>query len=215
MKLILTGATGMVGEGVLMECLQNNEVTEVLMVNRKPSPLKHSKLRETIASDFTKLDAVEEQLKGYDACFYCAGISSVGLDEEKYSHITYTTTMAFAEKLAALNPNMVFDFVTGAHTDSSEKGKIMWARIKGKTENDLMRLPFKGQYNFRPGFMKPFKEQQNVKTIYKPIIWLFPKILPKQSLTLQQVAQAMINTVTKGYEKQVLEIADIKILANR
>lgn len=213
MKVIITGATGMVGEGVLFECLENVAVKEVLIVNRRHYDLQHPKLKELIVSDFTKPEDFEIQLSGYDACFYCAGISSVGMKEEKYNHITYETTMAFARQLAKWNPDMVFNFVSGGHTDSTEKGKIMWARIKGKTENALMKLPFKAQYNFRPGFMKPFKQQKNVKAIFKPVIWIFPILLPKLSLTLKQVGQAMINAVQKGYPKQVLEITDIKILA--
>jgi uncharacterized protein YbjT (DUF2867 family) len=213
MKIIITGATGMVGEGVLFECLENPIVKEVLIVNRRHYDMEHPKLKELLVNDFTKLEGLENQLSNYDACFYCAGISSVAMNEEKYNYITYETTMAFAEQLVKLNPNMVFNFVSGGHTDSTEKGKLMWARIKGKTENALMKLPFKAQYNFRPGFMKPFKQQKNVKTLFKPIIWLFPILLPKISLTLKQVGQAMINAVLKGYPKQVLEIADIKILA--
>lgn len=213
MKVIITGATGMVGEGVLLGCLENPAVKEILIVNRRHYDLQHTKLKELIVGDFTKLEGFEDQLSNYDACFYCAGISSVGMNEEKYNYITYETTMAFAQQLVKWNPNMVFNFVSGAHTDSTEKGKMMWARVKGKTENALMKLPFKAQYNFRPGFMKPFKQQKNVKALFKPLIWLFPILLPKISLTLEQVAQAMINTVLKGYPKQVLEISDIKALA--
>lgn len=213
MKVIITGATGMVGEGVLLECLQNPAVTKILMVNRKPSPLKHPKLEELIVPDFMKLEQQAQSLGGYDACFYCAGISSVGLNEADYTRITYDTTLAFAEVLAAIHPDMVFTFVSGGHTDSSEKGRIMWARVKGKTENALMRLPFKGEYNFRPGFMKPFKEQKNIKTFFKIIIPLFPILFPKKSLTMQQIGQAMINAVQRGYPKSILEIEDIKEFA--
>lgn len=213
MKVILTGATGMVGEGVLMECLDNYAVKKVLMVNRKPSAIKHPKLEELIVLDFMQLDRYSEILKNYDACFYCAGVSSVGLNEIKYTYVTYDTTLAFARTLSEINPNMVFNFVTGSHTDTSENGKVMWARVKGKTENDLMKLPFRGQYNFRPGLMKPFKGQQNVKTFFKIIIPLFPILFPKKSLTLKDVGQAMINAVKEGYPKQILEIEDIKILA--
>jgi len=214
MKVIITGATGMVGEGVLLECLQNENVSQVLIVGRKHYDLNHLKLKELLVADFLEIEKHSETLKGYDACFYCAGISSVGMDEQKYTHITYDTTLHFAKTLAGLNPNMVFDFVSGGHTDSSEKGKIMWARVKGKTENDLMRLPFKGQYNFRPSFMKPFEGQKNVRWFFKPLIWLYPFIFPSQSLTLSQVGKAMINTVFKGYSKQILEIEDIKLLSS-
>jgi uncharacterized protein YbjT (DUF2867 family) len=214
MNIILTGATGMVGEGVLLECLENPAVTKILMINRKPSPIKHFKLSELIVPDFMKLEKYSDSLKGYDACFFCAGISSVGMNEEKYTHITYNTTLHFAQVLAELNTHMVFTYVSGAYTDSTEKSKVMWARVKGRTENDLMKLPFKGVYNFRPGFMKPFKGQKNVKAILKPIIAVFPLLFPKRSLTLKEVGQAMINVVQRGYSKQVLEIADIKFLAD-
>jgi uncharacterized protein YbjT (DUF2867 family) len=183
------------------------------MVNRRSSPIKHAKLKELIVPDFMHMEGYTDALTGYDACFYCAGISSIGMKEAEYTYITHDTTLHFAKQLAAFNPTMVFSYVSGSQTDSSEKGKSMWARVKGRTENDLMKLPFKGAYNFRPGFMKPFKEQQNIKPVIKLIIPLFPILFPKKSLTLKQVGQAMINTVLKGYPKQVLEIEDIKILA--
>jgi len=215
MKIILTGATGMVGEGVLLECLENPEVEKVLMVNRKPSPLKHSKLKELIIPDFMKLDGHDQELSGYDGCFYCAGVSSIGMSEEKYSLITHDTTLHFARKVAALNENMVFTFVTGSGTDSSEKGNIMWARVKGRTENHLLELPFRAVYNFRPGVMSPFKGQQNVHTIYKPFIYLFSLFLPKKILSLKEVGQAMINAVIVGFPKNNLEISDIRALSKR
>jgi nucleoside-diphosphate-sugar epimerase len=212
LKVIITGATGMVGEGVLLHSLQSDEIAEVLMINRKPYALSHPKLKELLVADFNKLADYSDQLTGYDACFYCAGISSVGMNEEDYTRITYTTTLNFAKALHAINPGMVFNFVTGTHTDTN--GGQMWARVKGKTEEALMALGFKGQYNFRPGFMKPVKGQQNVRWFFRPIIAIFPYILPKQSLTLHQVGQAMINTITKGYDKGILEISDIRQLAN-
>ncbi|MRG47284.1 NAD-dependent epimerase/dehydratase family protein [Chitinophaga sp. SYP-B3965] len=213
-KVIITGATGMVGEGVLLECLDHPDVQQVLMVNRKPSTLKHPKLKECIVPDFFQLNDVTDQLTGYDACFYCAGISSRGLDEAAYSRITYDTTLHFAITLADLNPGMIFSHISGSHTDSSEKGRIMWARVKGKTENALMKLPFKKAYNFRPGFMKPTAGQQNVKGFYKVLSSLYPLMkLIFPAITLREVGLAMINSVLKGYPKQVLEIEDIKLLA--
>lgn len=214
MKIVLTGATGMVGEGVLFECLENPEVTEILLVSWKHYDITHPKLKELLAPDFMKLEGFENQLSGYDGCFYCAGISSVGMDEARYTSITYDTTLNFAGKFLELNPDSVFTFVSGAHTDSSEKGKVMWARVKGKTENALVKLPFRGAYNFRPGFMKPFKGQKNVKPIFKPVIFIYPFLFPKKSLTLKEVGQAMINAVKKGYPKNILEIEDIKKLAS-
>jgi len=213
MKVILTGSTGMVGEGVLIECLENNAVTEVLMVNRRHFSMQHAKLKELIVPDFTKLESFSQQLTGYDGCFFCAGVTSIGKSEGEYTYLTYDTTMAFASALSKLNPGMVFTYVSGTSTDSTEKGKLMWARVKGKTENDLMKLPFKGVYNFRPGVMKHFPQQKNVKSFFKPVISLVSFVLPKQVLTLKQVGQAMINAVAKGYPKHVLEISDIRELA--
>ena len=215
-KIILTGSTGMVGEGVLFTCLDHPDVKEVLMVNRKPYPASHTKLKECIIPDFLQLDGFTDKLSGYDACFYCAGISSRGLNEEVYSQITYDTTLNFANKLVTLNPGMVFGHISGSHTDSSEKGKIMWARVKGKTENALMKMPFMKVFNFRPGLMKPTEGQKNVKGYYKIISRLYPflsTIFPKNSSTLREVGLAMINSVIKGYPKQILEIEDIKKLA--
>ena len=215
-KVVITGATGMVGEGVLMECLAHPDIIQVLMVNRKHNSMQHPKLKECIVPDFLNLDQFTDQLTGYDACLYCAGISSRGLKEPEYSHITYDTAIHFAQKLVSLNPGMVFSHVSGALTDSSEIGSIMWARVKGKTENALMRLPFKMVYNFRPGFMKPTPGQKNVKSYYKIISWLYPvlrAVFPNQVSTMGEVGQAMINSVLKGYSKQILEIKDIKVLA--
>jgi uncharacterized protein YbjT (DUF2867 family) len=216
MKVIITGATGLVGEGVLMECLEHPDVEQVLMVNRKHYSTVHPKLKELIVSDFFDLTEVTEQLSGYDACFFCAGISSLGMKEPEYTHITYDLTMHFAETLVRLNREMIFDFVSGNSTDSSEKGNIMWARVKGKTENALLKLPFKKVYNFRPGFMKPTKGQKNVKGYYKVIAFIYPllhALMSDRGCTLRVVGLAMINSVLKGYPKPVLEIKDIKKLA--
>ncbi len=215
-KVILTGATGMVGEGVLLECLEHPAIEQVLLVSRKPFHAKHPKLRECIVPDFLNLDEVASQLTGYDACFYCAGISSAGMSELEYSHITYDITIHFAETLASRNPQMVFCYVSGGHTDSSEKGRIMWARVKGRTENTLLTLGFRKVYNFRPGFMKPTSGQQNIKWYYKVIGGLYPLLrllLPSQVSTMREVGLAMINSVLKGYPKQTLEIKDINALA--
>ena len=211
LKVIITGATGMVGEGVLLHCLQSDEIAEVLMINRKPYNLSHPKLRELLVSDFNKLAEYDSQLQGFDACFYCAGVSSVGKNEADYTRITYDTTLYFAKVLYAIKPDMVFNFITGALTKTD--GSQMWQRVKGRTEDALMALGFKGQYNFRPGFMEPVKGQKNVRWFFKPFIAILPILIPKQSLTLDQVGQAMINTITRGYEKQVLEIRDIRELA--
>lgn len=211
-KVIITGATGMVGEGVLMECLNHPSITAVLSVSRKPSGRSHPKLKEYIVPDFLALQADDEKLKGYDACFFCAGISSIGKKEEEYARITYDTTIHFAKVLAAQNREMTFIYVSGASTDSTEKGRIMWARVKGKTENDLLKLPFSGVHNFRPGFMKATPGQQNLLPLYKYIGWTFPffkMIMPNKVSTLKQVGQAMINCVLTASGKQVMEVKDI------
>ncbi|WP_185290637.1 NAD-dependent epimerase/dehydratase family protein [Chryseobacterium lactis] len=212
-KIILTGATGMVGEGVLMECLENPNVSEILSISRKPSGKKHPKLKEYLVPDFLSIDRNDENLKGYDACFFCAGISSVGMNEEDYTKITYDTTIHFAEAVLNQNQDMVFNYVSGASTDSTESGKLMWARVKGRTENTLKKMNFKEAYNFRPGFMKPVDGQLNVKWFFKPFIWIFPVFLPTKSLTLHEVGRAMINVTHKGYPTATLEIRDIKNLA--
>jgi len=212
-KVIITGATGMVGEGVLFECLQNPTVSEVLIINRRHYELQHPKLKELIVPDFFQLSQFADSIKEYDACFFCAGVSSVGMKEDKYTRITYDTTMAFAKSLLAVNSDLVFTYVSGSHTDSSEKGKLMWARVKGRTENELAKLPFKAEYNFRPGAMLPFAGQKNWKAIYKFIVKIIKAFSPKNVLTMQEVGQAMINVVTAGYPKNILEITDIKKLA--
>lgn len=154
MKVIITGSTGMVGEGVLLKCINNEHVTDILLLNRKHHPITDSKVKEIIVKDFMQAEGIQDTLQGYDACFFCAGISSVGLKEDIYKHITYDITMHVAKILSTVNPAMTFIYVSGSGTDSSEKGKLMWARVKGKTENDLLQLPFKAVYNFRPGIMR-------------------------------------------------------------
>jgi hypothetical protein len=212
---IITGATGMVGEGVLLECLAHPDVESILIINRKPLGMTHPKLRETIVTDFFALEPLTRELTGYNACFFCLGISSVGISREEYRHITFDLTLSVAQVLERLHPGMTFCYVTGAGTDSSEKGRSAWARVKGATENALLRL-FKNAYMFRPGFMKTTPGQKNIKGWYKYIAWLYPigrKLYPAGFCTLQEVGQAMINTVLKGYPKRVLEVPDIVALA--
>ena len=214
-KTIITGATGMVGEGVLLECLNHPDVEQVLVINRKPGGVSHPKLREIIHVEFFNLAPIERQLTGFNACFFCLGVSSVGMSKEEYKHITYDLTLNMAQLLAKLNPEMTFCYVTGAGTDSSEQGRIAWARVKGATENALIRL-FKQAYMFRPGFMKATPGQKNVKNYYKLFSWLYPigrALYPAGFCTLQEVGLAMINAVSKGYPKQILEVKDIVKLA--
>jgi uncharacterized protein YbjT (DUF2867 family) len=218
-RIILTGATGFVGEGVLLACLADLHVKEVLMVNRNAyQGVSHPMLRECIVPDFFNLQNIPDDLIRYNACFYCSGISSSGMKEVDYTRITFDTTLFFANRLLTANPNMVFCHISGNLADSSEKGKIMWARVKGKTENALMRLAFKQVYNFRPGFMEPTPGQQNIKPYYKTISRLYPVLhwlFPNQVSTMQQVGKALINSVLIGYNKPILEIKDIKLLADK
>ncbi|MGN6292981.1 MAG: NAD-dependent epimerase/dehydratase family protein, partial [Chitinophagaceae bacterium] len=157
MKVIITGTTGMVGEGVLHVCLQDPRIESVLIINRKTLGRTHPKLKEILHADFYDLSAIENDLRGYDACFFCLGVSSIGMKEPDYYKVTYTLTLHVANTLVRLNPGMSFSYISGAGTDSSEKGRSMWARVKGKTENDLMKLPFRQVFAFRPGFIKPIK----------------------------------------------------------
>ncbi len=214
-KPIITGATGMVGEGVLLECLNHPDVEQVLVINRKPGGVSHPKLREIIHADFFNLAPIEAQLIGFNACFFCLGVSSVGMSKEEYKHITYDLTLNVGQLLSKLNPEMTFCYVTGAGTDSSEQGRIAWARVKGATENALMRL-FKRSFMFRPGFMKATQGQKNLKNSYKLFAWVYPigrVVYPAGFCTLQEVGRAMINAASKGYPKQILEVKDIVELA--
>ena len=168
MRVILTGVTGMVGEGVLLECLENDAVEQVLSVSRKPTNHTHPKLEQLVLADFRETSDVEAKLTGYDACFYCAGVSSVGMSEADHSLVAYDTPVAFAMTLARLNPNLVLTHVTGARTDGTEQGSVMWARVKGRAENALTRLPLKGVYNFRPGLMTPKPGQKHSSRLAEP-----------------------------------------------
>ena len=215
MKIIITGTTGMVGEGILLECLNLPQITEILSVSRKPTGITHPKLKEYIVADFLTLQVNDQNLKGYDACFFCAGVSSVGMKEDEYRLITYDTTLNFA---TALNPNpqISFVYISGGGTDSSEKGRMMWARVKGKTENDLMKLPFKQVFGFRIGFLIPANGQKKVLKYYKYIGWLSPflkLIVPNIISSMKQVALAMIYVSKNGYVRNVIYVKDIRRMA--
>jgi len=214
-KAIITGASGMVGEGVLHESLLNPNVEYVLVIGRRSCGVTHPKLKEIIHADFFDLSAIKDQLKGYNACFFCLGVSSVGMKEKDYHRLTYDLTMHMATLLAELNPDMNFCYVSGAGTDSTEHGKMMWARVKGQTENDLLKLPFKA-YMFRPGFMRPIRGLQHAHKFYAYINWAYPvlrRLLPNYVITLQELGLSMINAALYGYEKPVLEVKDIVALA--
>ena len=208
----------MVGEGVLHECLSHPAIKEILIINRRPAGITHPKLKAIIHTNFYDLSPIENQLKGYDACFFCLGVSSVGMKEDKFYELTYTLTMHVAETLSGINPGSTFCYISGSGTDSSEKGRLMWARVKGKTENDLMKLPFGHVYNFRPGILKATAEAKNTLSFYKYFAWLLPvvKLLAPNFISdLKDLGVAMINAATKGYEKNILEVKDINALAKR
>jgi hypothetical protein len=217
-KVILFGATGMVGEGVLLETLKHKNVESILVIGRRPCMVTHDKLKELIHQDFFDYSPIAEKLKGYNACFFCLGVSSMGMKEREYARITYDLTMQAAATLSRLNPEMTFCYVSGTGTDSTEQGKMMWARVKGKTENDLKKMPFKSVFLFRPGLMKPTKGQKNVKPIFKAAGSMYPllKVLsPKNVCTLEDVGLAMIHASEIGYHKNILENMDITHLAKQ
>jgi len=208
----------MVGEGVLHECLLNDDVEKILLVNRKPCGTKHIKITEIIHDNFFNLTPIEGLLKGYNACFFCLGVTSINKNEEDYYRLTYTLTIYFAGILQMLNPDMTFCYVSGKGTDSSEKGKTMWAGIKGKTENKLMNMNFKKSYNFRPGYLHPTKGLIHSHTFYKWIGFMYPLlrlVFPSYVSSLKELGIAIINSVTKGYEKQILEVKDIIELSGK
>jgi hypothetical protein len=216
-RVIVFGATGMVGEGVLLTALSHDDVDSVLVIGRRPCMLTHPRLKEFIQNDFFDYSSIEEQFKGYHACFFCLGVSSVGMNEQEYSRITYDLTMEAATVLSRHNPQMTFCYVSGTGTDSTEQGRVMWARVKGRTENHLARLPFKSVYSFRPGLMKPIKGQRNVKPLFRAVAWPYPLwkfLFPGTVSTLEDVGLAMINATLYGYSKRVLENVDIARLAS-
>ena len=215
-KVIITGATGMVGKGVLLECLDHDSISEVLVIGRNPLGMKHPKLKELIHSDFTNLVEVKDKLLGYDACFYCLGISAAGLKEEQYKRITYEFTLALAKTLFKINPKMTFNYVSGEGTDTSEKGKMMWARVKGKTENDLLNLGFKQSFMFRPGAIIPLRgiksKTKSYQFMYDYFLWLvkiIKLIAPNSVVSTSQIGLAMINSMLNGYPDKILRPKDI------
>jgi uncharacterized protein YbjT (DUF2867 family) len=215
LKIIITGVTGMVGEGVLHECLRRKDVQKILIIGRRPYGINHPKVEEVVHENFHDLSAIESELSGFDACFFCLGVSSVGMNEQTYKHLTYDLTMHVATTLSKLNPAMTFCYISGTGTDSSEKGKLMWARVKGKTENDLQKLPFKAVFNFRPGIIEPTKGLKNTLKLYTWMGWLIPIIrIFTTVITLHEIGQAMVNVVS-GYAKNILEVEDIRTLARK
>jgi len=219
-KVILTGATGMIGKGVLLECLDYPQIDEILVIGRNPTGMQHPKLKEILLNDFTALGSIKNQLSGYDACFYCLGISAAGKKEAEYKHITYDYTLALATVLLEINRGITFSYVSGQGTDSTEKGRMMWARIKGKTENDLLKLGFKKAYMFRPGAIIPLRgiksRTKSYQFIYDYFMWLvrlIRAISPNSVVTTTQLGQAMIHSMLQNYPKQILKPKDILILS--
>jgi uncharacterized protein YbjT (DUF2867 family) len=213
LRVIVTGATGMVGEGVLLECLNSPEVEQVLSISRRPSGRSHPKLREILHDDFQNLAPIAGQLTGYNACFFCLGVSAVGLKEPEYRRLTYDLTLHFAQTLLAHNgPNLTFCYVSGAGTDDTLRSRQMWARVKGETENALRQLGFRQAYMFRPGFLRATPGQQHVLSYYKYFGWLYPVVrglAPQYASTLAELGQAMLHVAQHGYAQPVLEVPDI------
>jgi len=219
MKILLLGATGMIGQGVLRECLLDPQVTEILAVGRSLSGQTHPKLREILHQDFFDFSAIEAELSGLDACFFCLGVTSAGLTEEAYRRVTHDLTLAAARTLSRLNPGMTFIYVSGAGTDSTERGRIMWARVKGQTENALLRLPFKAVYLFRPGLIQPLHGISSSTRLYRilyrvlgPFLPLLKAVAPDSLTTTEQLGKAMIHAALQGTPKPVLETRDINRL---
>jgi uncharacterized protein YbjT (DUF2867 family) len=222
MNVVLFGATGMVGQGVLRECLLDRDVDRVISIVRNPSGNKHPKLREILHPDFHDFSALESECRNLDACFFCLGVTSAGMTEADYRRITYDVTLAAAGKLAQWNPGMTFIYVSGTGTDSSEKSRTMWARVKGATENALLRLPFKAAYMFRPGAIQPLHGIQSktkwyrvLYAITRPLLPLFRIAIPNQITTTEQLGRAMLRVAKDGFSKPVLETRDINAAASQ
>jgi hypothetical protein len=214
-RTILTGATGMVGEGVLQECLENQNVGHVLVIGRRPCGYTHPKLTERIVPDLADISSVLTEIASYDSCFFCLGVSSIGMGADEYYRITHDLTLAFASTIAKTKPSMTFCYVSGKSTDSTEKGRVRWARVKGKTENDLMRM-LPNAYAFRPGLLEPRPDAQHVLKYYKLVGWLVPlllRLMPKSASTIAEVGRAMIHVSQHGYRTHILEVKDIKAAA--
>lgn len=211
-RAIVLGATGMVGEGVLHITLRHPEIESVLVIGRRACGVTHPKMKELIHGDFFDFSSVENQLQGYNACYFCLGTSSVGMKEDEYRRVTSDLTMHLASTLAKLNRDMTFCYISGEGTDSTEKGALMWARVKGKTENDLLKLSFKQVFNFRPGFIKPLPKMKNTLWFAKPLSVLYPLfhlIMPAHGCKLEEIGHAMIYVTKNGFSKNILENVDI------
>ena len=222
MNILIFGATGMVGQGVLRECLAAADVQRVVAVGRSTSGVVHPKLAELITPNLTNLHAIEDRLAPYDACFFCLGVSSVGMNEVDYTRITYDLTLNAARTLVHMNPAMTFVYVSGAGTDSSERSRTMWARVKGRTENALIAAGFKGAYMFRPGVIRPMHAVQSKTALYRliytlatPVFGLLKLVSPRSLVTSVEVGQAMLTVARSGYPRPILEVADIQVAGRK
>ncbi len=217
LKVLVTGSTGMVGEGVLQVCLQHPAVEKVIALNRRSVGFSHPKLTEILLPDFHQLKTVEDQLKGLDACYHCMGVSSIGTDESTYKDITYTLSILLGETMSRLNPGSVFCYLSGAGTDATETSKLSWARLKGRTENELSEMPFNGFYRYRPGFIKPLPGATHVQAFYKYVNWFFPigkSLFPDGFSTIEEIGLSMIRVTLKEEEQKTLAGKDIRRIAN-
>ncbi|MGB3586210.1 MAG: NAD-dependent epimerase/dehydratase family protein [Tunicatimonas sp.] len=222
MKVIITGATGMIGRGVLLECLDHEAISEVLVIGRNSVGILHPKLKEVLHQNFADFTSIKESLVGYNACYYSLGISAAGLNEEQYYKVTYEYTMALAEALYQHNPEMTFIFVSGQGTDSSETSSIMWARVKGKAENDLLQIGFRQAFMFRPGILLPLRgiksRTKGYQFMYDYFMWLvkaIKNIVPNYVVSTTQIGLAMIQATVGGYKKDIIDPEDMIILAKR
>lgn len=217
MNILIFGATGMVGQSVLRECLAAPDVRRVVAVGRTPTDVPHPRLENLVTPDLSDLSAISSQLAPFDACFFCLGVSSIGMNEADYTRITHDLTMSVARTLVQANPQMTFTYVTGTGTDSSEKGKVMWARVKGRTENALIKLGFKAAYMFRPGVIQPLHQVRSKTFAYQaayvlgaPLFGLIKAFRPQSMVTSVEVGQAMLSVARKGYPQAILEVVDIQ-----
>lgn len=219
-KVVITGTTGMVGKGVLLECMDHPEIHKILIVNRKSLGIEHPKVEEVILEDFFKISDISASLKGYDACFFCLGVSSIGQSEEAFNKVTFELTTLFAESFIQQSPNSIFCYVSGTGTDSTEQGRIMWARVKGKTENAILAMPFKKAYMFRPGYIQPLRGIKSKTNWYQALynvfwpIYLILKHFPSTATNTTNMGLAMINTLDGNYENTILENKEINQISS-
>ena len=217
-KVIITGSSGMIGKGVLLECLESKSIEKVLIINRSSINLQHLKLEEILLKDFLLIETLKDKLAGYDACFYCMGVSVLGLSEDEYARITYTTTKAFADVLHTTNPNITFIYVSGQSTDSTEHGKVMWARVKGKTENMVFNKGFKNAYAYRPGAIIPEKGVKSRTGWYNALYVIMTPFFPLFKLsnnvtTTSRIGISMIKLLSQPLNKKIIDPPDINELA--